>query len=557
MRSRVAPLTMQYWGEQASGEVLLDSLAEEPLFPQFDRVTWHRWLSDGSLVLLNGDRLYRVHPSGDSRLLAAVGEPDLPPRLSPDGRWVAVALGRSITFVPTDGGPVRRLPQPGWVHSIGWHPDSTRLAFNASNRICVATTAGDVRVLETEAPTVQAWWGAPVTLANVPQIEWSADGTRLAYRLVYRAESAPRDCADYQYDSRVVALHGEQREMVMTGGYSPEDGLFSWATAGYVVAYTGNFGEPDTWCNLWTPHGRGSVAISGTVLSYRRTAWHPRDGVLAVEEHWFGPEAARQFGPVAPTTQLAFFTIPQASGRSVREDDWPDFEWAPTGRAFVMRRKCAYVAQGRKTAHQVTGNDIGDFAITGSAMSGEFAQMAPLDVTITGVQWTPLRSAVSFERKSAPDRSVLCVAPVTRNRSGATHARRWLAAGKELRRSGNIEEATICFRNAVRCEPDWAEPRVRLAQCYLDLSARETNPACMAWLLDGAEFETQRAAKLTTLSDDSLHLRTVIARRREHASAALSISAGRWWGRSIAPGAPLYADDPETFGRPFGGPGNK
>ena len=538
MRSRVAPLTMQYWGEKTPGPVLLDSLAERRLFSRFDQVKWHRWRADGSLVILNGERLYRVWPSGEAKLLAAVGRPHPDPRLSPDGRWVALALGQSVAFVPTDGGPVKRLPQPGWVHSIGWHPDSKRLALSAGNRIRVASINGTAQTLRVEPVLTTAWWDAPITLADIPQVEWSPGGQYLAYRVIYRRKSAPGDCAEFDYDTRVVALRGRRQRAVTSGGYSPGDGLFSWALGSEAIAYAGNFGDADAGCWLWTPKATRVIFIDGTMADYRRSAWQPYGRWLAVED-WVRPfrDAFAMEGPVPVQFRVAHFEVREVGTGAKREDDWPEFEWAPSGKLSCVIRRHHWFDVSPIGLPPKRTDPVGDYLLVAGGGSVQAAAMGPM---IREVQWIPGEREVSYVRQYERRNSGLFAAPLVRGRRGTAQARQWLASGKRLQHSRDIEEAAICFRNAVRCEPDWAEPRVRLARCYFALSKREANPACTAWLLWGAELEMQRAGKLTGLSDESRRLWATVSARREAVNSAVGIGLPRSWQGRITIRQPDY-----------------
>ena len=538
MRSRIVPLTVTYWGQSTTGPVLLDSLAEEQLFPQFDRVRWHRWLADGSGVLLDGERLHRVQPSGESRLLATVGAPHVNPRLSPDGRWVAVALERSITLVPTDGGAVKRLPQPGWVHSIGWHPDSKRLALSAGNRIRVCSTGGMVETLYTE-PIVHrsSWWDGPAILAGIPQTEWSADGALLACRFLF-SENHPRDG---DYEAQITVLRGRKVEAVVGGYGADRECLLSWAPAEPVLAWTKNGGEPDTWCHLWSPRGEALIATSGTVFSYAHTSWQPGGHLLAVERVYSHVSRRETFGVISAPSDFEFFDV-RSRGASPRDDGWPEFQWSARGDMFCARQGYGYVEEPLPAQPTERGVDIGDCVVIGSPVRGQQSQATYLGCQIGEPQWRAGQRDVTFVRTVGRE-SRLHSARVERGRGGPESARRWLAKGKRALRRDAIEEAAVCFRNAVRCAGMWAEPRVRLARCYSELSKRERNPACMAWLLWGAEWEMQQAARWQRLSNESRRFWGEVSARRERICSALGLGLPQ-------PGANLSIRKPD---QPIGG----
>lgn len=544
MRSRVAPLTMEYWGAKTEGAVLLDSLAERRLFPRFDHVTWHRWLADGSLVLLDGERLYRVSGAGTRRFLAAVGKPQVAPRLSPDGRWVAVAVERSITLVAADGHRVKRLPQPGWVHSLCWHPDSKRLAFSAGNRIRVASIEGTVETLREEPVTRPAAWeeAGAAALWKVPQVEWSGDGRLLAYRLILRSKR-PDGKPDYETRLFVLEPHGQVWEVIGDGNWQ-DDGLFSWAPAGDVLAWTGTGGDVHSACFLWTPRESAEVVETGTEPTYYRTAWQPHGELLVIEET-YGAEAWEWFGPAGTFHETGLYVIKGIGAGGAREDDWPGFEWAPSGRAFAVivsaRSRVDDPAMGYSRLRE-----IGDFGAVGHATTGQWIQGIAVGAHLADQQWRPGEREVSCVRELGGGESGLIAAPVLRGAGGLEEARRWLIKGKRSYRQGRLEEAAVGFRNAVRCEPNWAEPRVRLARCYLDLSERERNPACMAWLLDGAEFEMRRAESVTRLSDESQLFRVALAARRARLNQAVGLpTLERWsWDHSLSARAPSWRPQP-------------
>ncbi|UCH35335.1 MAG: hypothetical protein JSV65_03005 [Armatimonadota bacterium] len=535
-------MTMHYWGVITNGRVSLDSLAEERLCPQFDRVRWHRWLPDGSLVILNGDRLYRVHPSGDSRLLAAVGEPEVQPRLSPDGRWVAVALGRSVTFVPTAGGPVRRLPQPGWVHSIGWHPDSTRLAFNASNRICVAETGGAVETLRVEPVRRPAEWEGDAALWKVPQVEWSADGRLLAYRLILKSKNVHGEI-DYETRLSVLGPRGKTWEHI-SSSFGQEDGLFSWALGGDVLAWTGTGGDVHSAGFLWTPRGSSEVVETGTEPTFYHTAWQPHGELLAVEAMYSAGES-EMFGAASTFHDVDLVAIAGIPRGAAREDGWTEFEWAGSGSAFAAAVRARARVPDPKTRYYRL-QAVGDFPMAGNPKANAVVQIAQLGGDVTDMQWQPGERAVTYVRQLGGRQSRLFSAAITHSAAGREEVRRRLAEGDASYRQGRFEDAAIHFRNAVRCAPDWSEPRVRLAQCYLDLSERETNPACMAWLLDGAGFELRRAGSLAHVSEVDERIDIIIAARRAHLNEALGVRTGeRWsWDYNLSPRTPSWRPQP-------------
>lgn len=536
MRSRVAPLTMPYWGETTKGAVLLDSLREQPLFPQFDHVRWHRWLADGSAVVLDGERLYRVLESGEARVLVSVGRPHPEPRLSPDGRWVAVGLGRSIAFISTDGGRVKRLPQPGWVHSIGWHPDSTRLALSAGNRIRVATLDGDVETLRVELTARAAEWGdGDAKLWRVPQVEWSADGRMVAYRLLLETMD-PNGEPAHETRLFVVGPRGEIWDNTASS-FGQDDGQFSWALGGHVVAWTGTGGDVHSACFLWTPHGSTEVVETGTEPVYYRTAWQPRGDLLAIEET-YSAGAVESFGAAGTFQGIYLRAVAGIPRGNAREDGWPEFEWTRSGSMFVAAANVHARVPDQKINY-FRLESVGMFATATDPAAGTLVQVAAIAGDVSDVQWAKAEHGLTYIRQLGGRTSRILAAPIPRGAAGLEGASRWLARGKRWYRRARWADAALCFRNAVRCEPYWAEPRVRLAHCYTALSEREPNPACAAWLLWGAEWEMLQARRRQRLSDESDRFWNDVSARRAHICETLGIALPE-------PSEPIIIRKPDT-----------
>gem|GEM_PF-6361086 len=112
---------------------------------------------------------------GTLQALANDPTPDVEPRFSPDGSWIAFASyrtgKRAIWIVPSVGEPARLVAEMDmdlWKPS--WSPDGEFLAFNSFDIWVVPVNGGPPRQLTTT--------GEPIL--NM-QSEWSPDGREIIY----------------------------------------------------------------------------------------------------------------------------------------------------------------------------------------------------------------------------------------------------------------------------------------------------------------------------------------------------------------------------------------
>jgi hypothetical protein len=140
------------------------------------------WSPDGDRVAFSTSRggqglaVISVDGSGEARILTTDGSPSPSPDpsvivLSLDWRWAALTRfvgGSYVLFVHRlDGGGERELGPAGFGARPAWSPDSSRVAFRASDGSLVAQPIGG---------------GDPVKLASGgTALAWSPDGTRIAF----------------------------------------------------------------------------------------------------------------------------------------------------------------------------------------------------------------------------------------------------------------------------------------------------------------------------------------------------------------------------------------
>jgi WD40 repeat protein len=93
---------------------------------------------DGRLLLARTDsgdtHIWRVADRQRLHVLPHAG-PALPAAFSPDARRIATVGYDGVTvWSLADGSPARRLPAPGAVSALAWHPDGEHLALGSANR---------------------------------------------------------------------------------------------------------------------------------------------------------------------------------------------------------------------------------------------------------------------------------------------------------------------------------------------------------------------------------------------------------------------------------------
>jgi Tol biopolymer transport system component len=154
------------------------------------------------------------------------------PRISPDGKMIAVSYQGAIWTVPTDGGVMTRLTGgEGFDHEPAWSPDGTRIAFvRGPNQL-----GGDLRILQaadgTELPLPR-----PVYVRgtyNFQKLEYSPDGSRLLG--VYRADGKDHGLAWYDLQTGAVKSLDVPLSSWSRYGLSPD---------GKWVVYTSTLDQP-------------------------------------------------------------------------------------------------------------------------------------------------------------------------------------------------------------------------------------------------------------------------------------------------------------------------
>jgi dipeptidyl aminopeptidase/acylaminoacyl peptidase len=281
---------------------------------------WHAWRPDGSIVYATGNpnTIWVTEESG-SRRLSDFDRSKCLPALSTDGRTVAFSTGRSVGLVDVDSGKLTKVPAGGEPLSLAWRPKPIELAYSVGNAIHLVTHDGNNQRLLRHVRGYRAQFEDPFDgpvewqpCRRVENLRWSADGRVLAYL------AWPRP--------RLVLLDvGSNRLLTYVDGpiafaISP-DGRHS-------ATYTDDLG-----CDPAAEIDGHLVGGGGTPHSWGNVAWSPDGRFVAWElsEVDMGHDS-----PNPPTYRsLILYNTTAAKSLGRMQDDFPEFEWSPDGRAFV------------------------------------------------------------------------------------------------------------------------------------------------------------------------------------------------------------------------------
>ena len=149
---------------------------------------WPSWSPDGTEIIFESaetmggySKIVSIGPDATARTdvfdSTTYRSPHIP-QWSPDGRTIAVKAGRSIVLFDADGTDVTPVPETGrFVEEFAWSPDSTRIAYEQSGRIYVATVKTDSSTDNTDSGDDMA----VALLTEGFEPTWSPDGTKILF----------------------------------------------------------------------------------------------------------------------------------------------------------------------------------------------------------------------------------------------------------------------------------------------------------------------------------------------------------------------------------------
>jgi Tol biopolymer transport system component len=199
--------------------------------------------------------------------------------LSPDGRQLAFAAGRSVELLTTETGRLEELPVQGST-TIGqpvWSPDGTMLAFADRAGLFVMNADGSgARLLHASADPLGS---------NILPPSWSPDGRSLAFfdATPVRPGGGGGKVHDDRFTVSVVALAGGDVTDVHDAGHCYCIGLsppaLTWSPDGELIAVATTHGMRDADGSrapgVYVVHPDGSGWRLLAAGYYRAVAWQP------------------------------------------------------------------------------------------------------------------------------------------------------------------------------------------------------------------------------------------------------------------------------------------
>ena len=286
--------------------------------------------ANGSLLYQHGGtagQLVRVDPQGVSRVIVDSVQVYLHPRLSPDGRRLAVEVqgadGADIWIIDLGEHTAERLTREGYNNRPEWSPDGRRLLYASSHGTGVNAlwsqpadgSASATLMLQVSDPIREAVY-TPDGKSVVYRVD-SRDTNRDIYLFPLGGDGKPVPILVNINDDKEPRVSPDSKWLAYVSNESGREEVYVRALSGVggrvPVSATGG-GEP-----LWSRDGKRLFYRSGARLLVATIATQPTLAVTARESLFEGP--------------------------FVTDTYHPDYDVAPDGKSFVMIRP---VDEGRQ-----------------------------------------------------------------------------------------------------------------------------------------------------------------------------------------------------------------
>jgi Tol biopolymer transport system component len=212
----------------------------------------------------------------------------LPPTGPAGNGLIAYESGGDIWVVNPDGTDKHLLTTtPGLEHSPAWSADGTRLAYWSQEALGTPPTVMTINADGSEAMTVATHDAVPRTGADFPprrdvwpdpyRLDWSPDGTHLAYSLGWGA------------DERIYVAAADGTGTSAIGDSGLTAWFPDWSPDGTLLAFGGSRGGVETGAYVMAPDGTGVRRLSQVKdddqYAFVELQWSP-DGTSIATQAW-------------------------------------------------------------------------------------------------------------------------------------------------------------------------------------------------------------------------------------------------------------------------------
>ncbi len=285
--------------------------------------------ANGSLLYQKGGITSQVVAmnAGTTRVLLDSAQNYLHPRLSPDGRRIAVevqgAAGADIWIWDLDDRTAQRLTREGFNNRPEWAPDGRHVLFTSSrapgNALWMqpADGSGAARMVASDTNPIREGVVTPDGLAIVYRVD-TPDNNRDIHRVELTGEQGAVLVLGGINDDKQPRVSPDSRWLAYVSNESGREEVYVRALSGgggRVPVSSGGGGEP-----LWSPDGRRLFYRAGAAIVAATIVTSPSLQVTSRVPLFNGPFATDVYHPnydVAPDGQTFVMVRPVEDNRQV------------------------------------------------------------------------------------------------------------------------------------------------------------------------------------------------------------------------------------------------